>query len=58
MELQSDRTETVKEGGRGGGQSAGMKRKHEEEADSPTKKLVGHQLLSQTDRLLIVGRIC
>lgn len=57
MELQSVRTETVKEGG-GGGQSAGMKRKHEEEADSPTKKLVGHQRLSQTDRLLIVGRIC
>lgn len=50
MELQSSRTESVKEGregdegGAGGGQRAGMKRKHEE-VDAPTKKLVDHQWL-------------
>lgn len=45
MELQSVRTETAKDGAGGTegervGQKSGLKRKHEEEEVSPTKKLV------------------
>ncbi|XP_070777873.1 mRNA cap guanine-N(7) methyltransferase [Enoplosus armatus] len=63
MELQSVRTETVKEegvtpGGGGGGQKAGMKRRHEEEEASPTKKLVTDhsvKVASHYNRLQEVG---